>query len=96
MRNIYIKCDLISKFNLYDMKYGPMNIMDYLKKSNTFLKFRKFKTTREATIWFIHSVHPNATLRNELRDNIDNWMKSIDLKQEEYEEFLEEMTDSEM
>ena len=65
-----------------------MNIMDYLKTNRTFLKFRKFKTTREATIGFIHSVHPNATLRTELRDNLDTWMKSIELKPDEFEELL--------
>ena len=62
--NIYIKCDLISKFNLYDLKYGPMNIMDYIKTNRIFLKFRKFKTTREATTGLLQSGHPNATLRS--------------------------------
>ena len=94
--NIYIKCDLTSKYNLYDIKHGPMNIMEFLKDRKIFLKFRKFQTTREATIGFIHSVHPIATLRSELRDDIDNWMKSIDLKPEEYDELASEMTAPEM
>ena len=46
--NIYIKCEIISKFSLNELKHGQMNIMDYLKENKIFLKFRKFKTTRRS------------------------------------------------
>ena len=29
--NIYVKCELISKYNFYDIKHGPINNMKFLK-----------------------------------------------------------------
>ena len=94
--NIYVKCEVISKYSLNDIKHGPMNIMDYLKENKIFLKFRKFKTTKEATIGFLHSIHPSATLRSEIREEIDRLMKSVELKKDEYEAFLTNRNDKEI
>ena len=94
--NIYVKCEVISKYSLYDIKHGPMNIMNYLKDNKIFLKFRKFRTTKEATIGFLHSIHPSATLRSEVRSKIDLLMKSVPLKPEEYDAFITNLTEEEV
>ena len=86
--NLYVKCEIVSKFSLYEFKRGPMNIMPFLQSQNIFLQFRKFKTIREATIGFLHSIHPVATLKTELREDLDNYLKSMPLKHEEFEELF--------
>ena len=94
--NVYVKCEIKSKFSLYEMKNGKENIMQFLKENKIFLKFRKFQTSREATIGFLHSIHPSATLRSEIRDDIDYHLKTIPLKPEETEELLDKVDDTEV
>ena len=81
--NIHVQCQIKSKFTLYDLKRGPLNILQYLIDNKIFLKFRKFSTITEATIGFLHGIHPNETLRSDLRQDIDNYLKSSELKPEE-------------
>ena len=73
-----------------------MNIMDYLKENKKILKFKKFTTTKEATIRFLHSIHPSATLRPEICDKIDRLMKSVELKKDKYEAFLTNLNNKEI
>ena len=83
--SIYVKCTILSTFSLWELKNGPMNIMQHLKENNIFFQFRKFKTIREASIGFLHSIHPIATLRSELREDLNTYLKSMTLNKEEFE-----------
>ncbi len=79
----YVQCKVKSKFSIYDIKYGTLNIMQYLKNHNVFLQVRKFKTSIEATIGFLSCQHPKATLKQDLREDLDLYLKTVPLKPEE-------------
>ncbi len=92
----YVQCKVKSKFSIYDIKYGTLNIMQYLKNHNVFLQVRKFKTSIEATIGFLSCQHPKATLKQDLREDLDLYLKTVPLKPEEITLLNEPRNEDEM
>ena len=65
------------------MKYGNMNIMQFLEDKNLFINICKFQSSKEACIGFLSGRHPSATLESDLQENIDQYLQEGTLALEE-------------
>ena len=65
------------------MKYGNMNIMQFLKDKNLFINIQKFKLFKKACIGFLSGHHPTTTLKSDLRKDIDMYIQEVTLTQHE-------------
>ena len=79
----YVQCKIRSKFTVYDLKNGKINLLSFLQDNGIYLQYRKFKTMKEATIGFLRDIHPDATLKTDLREDLNLLLKSVPLKPDE-------------
>ena len=75
-RRVYISFTLESEFNLSQIKYGSKyntsgGIIETLRVNLAFLKMEKCYSKKEASIAFFLGVNPKLTLRNALKQKID-------------------------
>ena len=84
---VYILHKIESVIPLGDIKYGNRQqlsrIFDTLVSNNTYLSLNKFCTHKEHSIGFFTHVNPNVTLRDNFRNEIQDELMWIDLKDEE-------------
>lgn len=91
----YVQCKIKSKISVYDMKYGNMNIMNFLKDQNLFINIQKFKSLKEACIGFLSGHYPSSTLKSDLRKDIDRYLQEVKLTQEESTDLTQDPVEDE-
>ena len=79
----YVQCKICSKLTVYELKNGNINLLSFLKENVICLQYRKFKTMKEATIGYLRDLHPDATLKSDLREDINILLKRVPLKPDE-------------
>ena len=70
------------------------NIFDTLVKNNTFVSHKKINSHKEYSIGFFPEVNPKITLRNEMRNRIQDQLMWIDLEDNETTKIMHPILDS--
>ena len=79
----YVQCKICSKLTVYELKNENTNLLSFLKENSIYLQYRKFKTMKEATIGYLRDLHPDATHKSDLREDINILLKRVPLKPDE-------------
>ena len=70
------------------------NIFDTLVKNNAFLSHKKLNSHKEHSIGFFLEVNPKITLRNEMRNRIQDQLMWIDLEDNEAKKIMHPVLDT--
>ena len=89
---VYIGCTLNSSMTVGQLKWSPVfGLMYWLKTENIHLSEKRYDHLAEASIGFIPDINPAVFLRSEIRNKLDYYLETIELKTRE-EEMLAEFT----
>ena len=66
-----------------------MNIMNFLEDQNLFINIKKIKSWKEACIGFLSGHHPTATLKSDLRKDINRYLQKVKLTKKEFTDLAE-------
>ena len=96
-KRVYISFTLESEFNLSQIKYGSRyknsgGIIETLRANLAFLKMEKYNSQQEASIGFFLGVNPKLTLRNALKQKIDDICLWLDLDDEDTKKLMRDTT----
>ena len=94
---VYVSHKIESSKPLSELKHGSRNCMsnifETLVKNNAFLSHKKFNSHKEHSIGFFMKVNPKITLRNEMRERIQDQLMFIDLEDEETKKLMHPIKD---
>ena len=97
MSLVYFSRKIESAIPLGNIKYRSRqqlsNIFDTLVSNNAYLNFKTFSTHKEYLIGFSTRVNPKVTLREILRNKIQDELKWIDLDDEESVQIAHQIKD---
>ena len=79
----YAQCNNTSKYSVSNLKYGTMNIFNYLKTNQRYPHYRKVETIKEASITFLSHIHLDATLKLDFCKDLNLLLKTAPLKHQE-------------
>ena len=95
---VYVSHKIESAKPLGELKHGSRycmsNIFDTLVKNNAFLSHKKFNSHKEHSIGFFLEVNPKITLRNEMRNRIQDQLMWIDLEDNETKKIMYPILDT--
>ena len=96
---VYVTHKIESAKSVSDLKHGNnsdmTNILSTLVENGGFLKHQKFQSHKEHAIGFFVQISPKVTLRENLRERIQDVLMWIDIEDEQTKDMLVEIKDNE-
>ena len=96
---VYVTHKIESAKSVSDLKHGNnsdmTNIFSTLVENGGFLKHQKFQSHKEHAIGFFVQINPRVTLRDKLRERIQDVLMWIDIEDEQSKDMLVDIKDNE-
>ena len=96
---VYVTHKIESKKSVPDLKHGNnsdmTNISSTLVENGGFLKHQKIQSHKEHAIGFFVQISPQVTLRDKLRERIQDILMWIDIEDEQSKDMLVDIKDNE-
>ena len=96
---VYVTHKIESAKSVSDLKHGNnsdmINILSTLVENGGFLKHQKFQSHKEHAIGFFVQISPKVTLRDKLRERIQDVLMWIDIEDEQSKDMLVDSKDTE-